>query len=93
MLILDFFQLPLSGSHTIPALHVVYVVQKPFQLPLSGSLDQQLVVTELLTVQESFNSLSRDHLGRRERTRDGVIHAAFNSLSRDHEKWLDMDLD
>ncbi len=53
-----------------------------FQLPLSGSPPQP---SRPRCRRGSFNSLSRDHLGRRTLLmRRGPILSTFNSLSRDH---------
>ena len=76
--IIEIFQLPLSGSHGMHEACSGVAYFKSFQLPLSGSLDQQLVVTELLTVHESFNSLSRDHRGSGSDSRaDGRDRSSF----------------
>ena len=56
----------------------------PFQLPLSGSQNLEIELMRRF-IEQTFNSLSRDHMNPQWTLIDAAYNFAFNSLSRDHD--------
>ena len=79
------FQLPLSGSRArIVLLNNIEIIGTCFQLPLSGSHRGQRG-NEGDSALQTFNSLSRDHVGHMNSLPPSPSGPTFNSLSRDHK--------